>query len=513
MVKIFTSAQLKELDDYTIAHEPIRSIDLMERAAKTMTRAITEEWTTQTPVVVFAGPGNNGGDALAVGRMLAEQGYQVSAYLFNTTGRLSDDCVKNRKRIEECRKVKIFAEVVDEFDPPKLTAETLVVDGLFGTGLTKPLAGGFASLVKYINQSPAYIVSLDMPSGLMTEDNSYNVLANIIKADLTLTLHGKKLAFLFPENQQFIGRLRVLDIRLSQEGVSRIDAQYSMLEAADMSKLFRPRNPYAHKGNMGTAMIIAGCYGMAGASILAARACLRSGVGKVILHVPKKNNDILQISVPEAIVQTDIDERYFTEAVDTSDIDALCIGPGLRQQESTAIALISQIRRTNVPIVLDADALNILSNHRAWLQQLPGGIVMTPHPKEFDRLNGTPCADSYQRLARARSMAEQLKAYIILKGHYTALCLPNGKVLFNTTGNPGMATAGTGDVLAGVLTALLARGYSQADACTLAMYLHGAAGDLAAQQLGMESLTASDVITSLPNVFQQLSPKGDAFIV
>ena len=166
MVKIFTSAQLKELDDYTIAHEPIRSIDLMERAAKAMTRAITEEWTTQTSVVVFAGPGNNGGDALAVGRMLAEQGYQVSAYLFNTTGRLSEDCAKNRKRMEECRKVKLFAEVVEEFDPPKLTAGTLVVDGLFGTGMSKPLSGGFASLVKYINQSAAYIVSLDMPSGL-----------------------------------------------------------------------------------------------------------------------------------------------------------------------------------------------------------------------------------------------------------------------------------------------------------------------------------------------------------
>ena len=504
MVKIFTSAQLKELDDYTIAHEPIRSIDLMERAAKAMTRAITEEWTTQTSVVVFAGPGNNGGDALAVGRMLAEQGYQVSAYLFNTTGRLSEDCAKNRKRMEECRKVKLFAEVVEEFDPPKLTAGTLVVDGLFGTGMSKPLSGGFASLVKYINQSAAYIVSLDMPSGLMTEDNTYNVLANIIKADLTLTLHGKKLAFLFPENQQFIGRLRVLDIRLSEEGVGKIDAQYSMLEQSDVVKLLRPRDDYAHKGNMGSAMIIAGSYGMAGASILATRACLRSGVGKVVVHIPKKNNDIMQISVPEAIVQPDIDEKYFSEAVDTSDMDAVCMGPGLRQQESTAIALISQIRRTSVPMVLDADALNILSNHRAWLQQLPGGIVMTPHPKEFDRLNGSPCADSYERLSRARSMAEHLKAYILLKGHYTALCLPNGKVVFNTTGNAGMATAGSGDVLSGILTALLARGYGQADACTLGMYLHGLAGDIAAAEVGMESLTASDLIACLPKAFMQL---------
>ena len=503
-MKIFTSGQLAELDQYTIAHEPIRSIDLMERAAKTLTRAIMEQWTTQTPVVVFAGPGNNGGDGLAMARMLAEQGYHVSVFLFNTTGKLSEDCDKNRRRLQECRKVKAFTEVVEEFDPPKLSADTLVVDALFGTGMNKPLAGGFASLVKYINQSPAFIVSVDMPSGLMTEDNSYNVRANIIKADQTLTIHQRKLAFLFPENQPFIGDLRILNIGLSEEGAERIDAHFTMLDEGDVSKCLRPRDAFAHKGSMGTAMIMAGSYGMAGASILATKACLRSGVGKVVAHIPRRNNDIMQISVPEAIIEADPDEKYFTEATDTSDADAVCIGPGLAQQESTAIALISQIRRTSVPIVLDADALNILANHRAWLQQLPAGIIMTPHPKEFDRLNGSPCTDSYERLARARSMAEQLKGYILLKGHYTALCKPDGRVVFNTTGNAGMATAGSGDVLAGIITALLARGYVQAEACSIGMFLHGLAGDLAADELGQESLTASDIINYLPQAFRRL---------
>lgn len=507
-MKIFTSAQLSELDQYTIAHEPIRSIDLMERAAKTLSRAIMEQWTTQTPVVVFCGPGNNGGDGLAIARMMAEQGYHVSTYLFNTTGKLSEDCEKNRRRLQECRKLKGFAEVTDEFDPPKLTADTLVVDALFGTGLSKPLAGGFASLVKYINQSPAYIVSVDMPSGLMTENNSYNVRANIIKADQTLTFHQRKLAFLFPENQPFVGRLRILDIRLSEEGAARIDTQFTMLDADEIGKKLLPRDEFAHKGDMGTAMIVAGCYGMAGAAILATRACLRSGVGKVIAHIPRRNNDIMQMSVPEAIIEADADEKFFTEATDTSDVDAVCIGPGLHQQESTAIALISQIRRTTVPIVLDADALNILANHRAWLQQLPSGIVMTPHPKEFDRLNGSPCADSYERLSRARSMAEQLKGYIVLKGHYTALCMPDGRVAFNTTGNAGMATAGSGDVLAGIITGLLARGYAQADACAIGMFLHGLAGDIAAEELGQESLTASDIIGCLPKAFLELEVKS-----
>ena len=503
-MKILTSNQIHDLDHYTMEHEPIRSIDLMERAAKTLTRAITSMWDNQKPVVVFAGPGNNGGDALAVARMLGDQNYKVAVYLFNTTNKLSEDCAINKKRLSESRKIKEFVEVTDEFDPPKLEANTLVIDGLFGSGLNKPLAGGFASLVKYINQSPSTIASIDIPSGLMTEDNTYNVRANIIKADVTFTLQLKKLAFLFPENQQFIGKLVILDIRLSEEGLSKIDAQYTIVEEKDIRPRLLRRNEYAHKGNMGTALIVAGSYGMAGAAILASQACLRSGAGKVIIHTPRRNNDIMQISVPEAIVETDHDEKYFTETIESDDVDAMAIGPGLRQQENTAIALISQIRRTQAPIVVDADGLNMLANHRAWLQQLPKNIILTPHPKEFDRLNGSSCADSFERLSKARDMAEHLHAYIILKGHYSALCLPDGKVMFNSTGNAGMATAGSGDVLTGIITGLLARGYTHADACMIGMYLHGLAGDLAARELGMESIVAGDLIRFLPKAFQRL---------
>ena len=226
-MKIFTSAQIKELDKFTIENEPISSLNLMERAAQTMTRAITELWASSTPIVVFAGPGNNGGDALAIARLLAEQGYQVVAYLFNISGHLSPDCAANKKQLEENKRIRQFIEVTQEFDPPVLDEKTLVVDGLFGSGLNKPLAGGFASLVKYINASPSKIVSIDMPSGLMAEDNTYNVRANIIRAHLTLTLQQPKLSFFFAENQQFIGQLRILDIRLSQEGIQRIEAPYT----------------------------------------------------------------------------------------------------------------------------------------------------------------------------------------------------------------------------------------------------------------------------------------------
>lgn len=505
-MKIFTSAQIQELDKYTIEHEPISSIDLMERAATALTQAIIDEWGDKTPVVVFAGPGNNGGDALAVARMLAEHGYNVAAFLFNITGHLSADCSTNKGRVTENKRIKSFVEVTQEFDPPKLDAGTLVVDGLFGSGLNKPLAGGFASLVKYINASPAEVVSIDVPSGLMTEDNTYSVRANIVKANLTLTLQQPKLSFLFPENQTFIGRVKTLDIRISREGIEATNAQYTIAEEKDIRPLMKPRSPFAHKGTMGNALIIAGSYGMGGAAILAARACLRAGAGKVTLHTPKHNNVITQIAVPEAVVQLDPEETSFSEPVDTEDFNALGIGPGIGRTETTAIALIAQLRRTQCPIVADADALNILANHRAWLQQLPKGIIMTPHPKEFDRMNGH-CADSYERLAKGINFAQRLQAFVIIKGHYSALCLPNGHVVFNPTGNAGMATAGSGDVLTGVITALLARGYSQTEACIVGMYLHGLAGDMAAKQLGEESLVASDIISHLPQAFKALTDK------
>lgn len=502
-MKIFTSAQIHELDRYTIENEPIPSLDLMERAAMALTQTITEMYSASMPVVVFAGPGNNGGDGLAVARMMADKGYQVSAYLFNISGSLSPDCAANKQRIQENKRIKQFVEVVEEFNPPVLEANMLVVDALFGSGLNKPLAGGFASLVKYINASPAQVIAIDVPSGLMTEDNTYNVRANIIRATHTLTLQQLKLSFLFTENQQFVGNLRVLDIRLSQEGMAKIEAPYTIVEENDVRKLLLPRSAFAHKGQMGNALLIAGSYCMAGAAILAARACLRAGAGKVTINSPKRNIPVLQMSVPEAVIQKGSEETIFAEAVDMEDFSALGIGPGLGQSEQTAIALIAQLRRTQCPIVADADALNILANHRAWLQQLPQGIIMTPHPKEFDRLDGHS-ADSYERLMKASKLAERLKGYIILKGHYTAICCPGGHILFNSTGNAGMATAGSGDVLTGIITALLARGYKPQDACIVGVYLHGLAGDIAAQEVGEESLVASDIINCLPRALKRV---------
>ena len=502
-MKIFTAAQIHELDKYTIEHEPIKPVDLMERAARALTDVITDRWGLNVPIVVLAGPGNNGGDALAVARMLGDEGYQVQTFLFNISGKLSAECAENKQRLMTRKGRPLLTEVTQEFDPPQLERGMLVVDGLFGSGLNKPLAGGFASLVKYVNASQAEVVSIDVPSGLMTEDNSYNVRANIMRADLTLTLQHPKLSFFFAEHQQFIGELQVLDIQLSQEGINKLDAQYTLVEPEQVSTLLRHRDPFAHKGSMGHALLVAGSYGMAGAAVLAARACMRAGAGKLTVHTPRRNVNILQTAIPEAVLHPDREETTFSEAVPTDAFQAMAIGPGLGTTEQTAIAMIAQLRRAQCPAVADADALNILATKHAWLQQLPKDVILTPHPKELERLEGQ-CTDSYERLSKARMLAERLQGYVILKGHYTAICMPDGHVAFNSTGNAGMATAGSGDVLTGILLGLLARGYNQREACLLGVYLHGLAGDIAAQELGQESLMASDIIACLPKAFATL---------
>lgn len=507
-MKIFTGSQIHELDKYTIEHEPISSIDLMERAARGLSHAIMMRWGQDMPITVFAGPGNNGGDALAVARILAEKDYQVSVYLFNINGRLSPDCEANRDRLKKVKRLKAFNEVVQEFDPPVLSNGTLVIDGLFGSGINKPLSGGFAALVKYINSSEATVVSIDIPSGMMTEDNTYNIRTNIIRADVTLTLGSQKVCMFLADNQPMLGEVEVLDIGLSEEYIEETKAQYSFTDINEIRQMMKPRNPFAHKGNMGHALLIAGSYGMAGASVLAARACLRSGVGKVTVHTPKRNYSILQMSVPEAIVHLDREETYFSQPIEVAPYEAIGIGPGLGQSENSAIALIAQIRSNKTAMVLDADALNMLAAHRTWLQQLPQGLILTPHPKELDRLVGTSSNDEFERLTHALDLAKMINGYVLLKGHFSALCSSDGTVVFNSTGNAGMATAGSGDVLTGIITGLLARGYERRDAAILGMYLHGLAGDLAADDLGEESLTAGDIIAYLPKAFRSINHNG-----
>ena len=501
-MKILTSSQLKELDKYTIAHEPIASIDLMERAAIALTNAIVRRWDKSFKMVFFAGPGNNGGDALAVARMLSQRGYHVEVFLFNTKGKLSEECQTNLERLKMCGSV-YFTEISTQFDPPELTESHVVIDGLFGSGLNKPLSGGFAAVVKYINASKAQVAAIDIPSGLMGEDNTYNIRQNIVHADVTLSIQLPKLSFLFPENEDVVGEWELLDIGLKQSYIDATASPFSILGEEVIRPIIKPRKRFAHKGSFGHGLLIAGSYGMAGASILSAKACLRSGIGLLTVHTPIHNHDILQISVPEAIVQTDIHERYFAQPTDLSRYKAIAIGPGLGQEEDTALAMMEQIQGSNLPIILDADAINILSTHRNWLSRLPKRCILTPHLGELERLIGK-CMDTYERLTKVKELAAYLQSYIIVKGAWTTIVTPEGEYFFNPTGNPGMATGGSGDVLTGILLALVAQGYSREEACKLGVYIHGLAGDIAAEEMTETGMISSDIINALPNAWKKI---------
>ena len=505
-MKIFVTDQIRQLDALTIEREPISSVDLMERAARAITQALTERWSTDTTFTVFAGPGNNGGDALAVSRLLAQKGYRISVYLFNIGKKLSDDCAVNADRLKELSGID-FHEVTSQFVFPKLTADDVIIDGLFGSGLNKPLAGGFALLVKSINASPARVVSIDLPSGLMGEDNTYNQLAHIVRADWTLTLQQPKLAFLFAENAPYVGEWQVLDIGLNQSAIDELPTSFYLSDASASAALLKPRNKFAHKGMFGRALLIAGSQGMAGASILAARACLRSGVGLLKVHVPFCNNLIVQTAVPEATTEIDLSDTCFADVADTDPYQAVGIGPGIGRSAETVEALLGQIVDCAVPMVLDADALNILSEHRDYLSRLPKGSVLTPHPKELERLVGS-CRNSYERLMKACELAQATRCTVILKGAYSAVVSPDGTCRFNTTGNPGMATGGSGDVLTGIVLALLAQGYAGEEAALLATCVHGLAGDVAAKKYGQIGMTAGDIVTCLPVAWRMLEKYG-----
>ncbi|WP_300811955.1 NAD(P)H-hydrate dehydratase [uncultured Bacteroides sp.] len=502
-MKIFATESIKQLDAYTIENEPIESVDLMERAAQALAKAISQRWDDpETPFTIFAGPGNNGGDALAVARLLAGQGYHSEVYLFNTKGTLSADCELNKQRLEGLKGVD-FHEITTQFVPPVLTEDHVVVDGLFGSGLNKPLAGGFAAVVKYINASPAKVVSIDMPSGLMGEDNTANTMANVIRADVTLSLQLPKLAFLFAENEPYVGEWELLDIGLSSEGIDELETDFYLTEGEDLGWQLKPRGKFAHKGNFGRALLVAGSQGMAGASVLAAKACLRSGVGLLTVHVPFCNNFIVQTAVPEAMTEVDFSETCFACATDTDDYQAVAVGPGLGRSAETEKALFEQMAICRVPMVLDADALNLLEGHRSAIKNLPKGSILTPHPKELERIVGK-CQNSYERLMRARELAMEAEVYIVLKGAYTAVVTPQGQCYFNTTGNPGMATGGSGDVLTGIVLALLAQGYESELAARMAVYVHGLAGDVAVRKQGAIGMTAGDIVAHLPIAWRML---------
>lgn len=502
-MKIFRTEQIKELDRYTILNEPIESIDLMKRASQCFVNFFQSEITADRPVYVFAGHGNNGGDALVVANLLINLGYNVSTYLFNTENKLSPDCERNKNALLLFPHVN-FIEITNSFSPPFLQENDVVIDGLFGSGLNRPPEGGFAAVVKFINQSNATVYSIDIPSGMFGEDNSGNNPETIIKADKTLTFQAPKLSFFMSDNSNYTGEWKILDIGLHPDVLQDTPSHYHYTEKKDVSEILKPRSKFAHKGNFGHALLIAGSKGKTGAAVLAAKACMKSGTGLLTCHIPECGYFILQAAFPEAMTSTDPEKDYISRIPEhTEQFNAIGIGPGIGQHSGTTTALETLFSSYKRSIVIDADALNLISQNEHLKKLIPSKSILTPHPKEFDRIAGDSVSP-YNRLQKARDLAETLDCYIVLKGAYSAIITPEKECWFNSTGNPGMATAGSGDVLTGILTGLLGQGYTPFESCLLGVYIHGLAGDLCLESESQESLIAGDIADHIGLAFKKL---------
>lgn len=501
MLKIFSSDQVRKADAYTIQNEPVSSINLMEHAA-----GACFDWMKahqdldKTSVLIFCGPGNNGGDGLALARMLHEKQVEVKVFIPGKSAKTSEDFSINRQRLKECG---IETLVLETADLNQFPGNAILIDALFGSGLSKPLEGIYKESVKQINASKCITISIDIPSGLFADRPVDPVKDTIVKADYTLSFQFPKLSFLFPENEYFAGNWQILPIGLHPDFILSEPCRNYLVEFVDGKGILKPRSRFSHKGTFGHALLIGGSKGKIGATVLMGKSCLRSGAGLVTVHLPACGYTVIQTAVPEVMVSVDEDENECTQLPHLDSFSAIAAGPGMGTGKNSANMLKHLIQQANVPLLLDADALNILSDNPTWLAFLPKGTVLTPHPGEFARLAGKT-SNSFDRLEILRVFCIKYSLNIVLKGAYTVVCSPLGNCYFNPTGNPGMATGGSGDVLTGIITSLLAQGYNPTEACILGVYLHGLAGDMAAETLGYEALVAGDIIENLGNGFLKL---------
>jgi len=503
MIKIPEIALVREADAYTIANEPLASADLMERAAKACFDYIKARWKKQVAVKIFCGMGNNGGDGLALGRMLAVAGYQVSVYRIVHANDASADFIVNEKRLLKVKRAT-YASINETSDFPVIQPDDLVIDAMIGSGLSRQASGLLADVIHLINASKALVVSIDIPSGLFADKPVVDAhKASIVKASFTLSFQFPKQSFFFPENEQFVGLWNILDIGLHPDFIRSMDVKSSFIQQEDIKSIYKPRKRFAHKGHYGHALLIAGSKGKAGAAILASKACMASGVGLTTVYTPEHCLYPIQVSVPEAMVIACNDDNYIGGLPDLEKYDVIGVGPGIGLEIETGKTLKLLIQNAGRPLVIDADALNILADNPTWLSFLPAGSILTPHPGEFTRLAGKS-SNGFERLEKAKEMAKRYNVYVLLKDAFSVLVCPDGNCYFNSTGNPGMASGGSGDVLTGIIASLLAQSYSPMHAALLAMYLHGMAGDIASRHKGFESLTASDIISNLPKAFRNM---------
>lgn len=491
-MKILNVEQIRSLDAYTIKNEPISSIDLMERASQAFVRWLYNQFVNTRPVAVFCGKGNNGGDGLAIARILSERSYDVQVYIIEYSPDESADFKINLDRLENHLQ-PVYIKSIDDFPAPG--PNVVCIDALLGSGLSRPVAGLLAEVIDKLNDLPNKLVAVDIASGLYA-DKTNSKEDPIIEPDFTVSFQLPKLAFLLPQNAKYVGDWHIVDIELSAAFIKNAETSWFYTDKQTAESLIKPREKFSHKGTYGHAVLIAGSYGKMGAAVLSAKACLRSGVGLLTVHVPECGYEIIQISTPEAMASVDENRKYIGQVPDMESASAIGVGPGLGQDTTTVNVLDKLLKAAKAPLIIDADALNILSQNRELLYKLPENTILTPHPKEFQRLAGES-TDEYNRLEIGKEFAKKYKVIICLKGANTAVILPNGDVHFNSTGNAGMATGGTGDVLTGIITSLLAQKYTPEHAAILGVYQHGLAGDRAADLKGQSALIASDVIDCL----------------
>ncbi|MBN1650433.1 MAG: NAD(P)H-hydrate dehydratase [Bacteroidales bacterium] len=496
MQKIFTVDKIRLADQFTIENEPISSIDLMERAATACVNWISERIENTLGFAIFCGPGNNGGDGLAIARLLIEKEYRVRVFVLQAA-KYSTDFNRNKERLEN--KLEINS-IENENDFPAIQENELIIDALFGSGLSKPLSGISAKLIAFLNDQKALRIAIDIASGLYADKSSMTKNTNVFKPDYTLSFQFPKLAFFMPENDTYVGDWQVLDIGLSSKYIQSTETPFFFNESSTAKELIRPRAKYAHKGTYGHALLIAGSIGKMGAAVLAGKAALRSGAGLVSVHHPKSAMSIIPTAVPELMTSLDGHEEVFSKTPRLDPYSAIAIGPGLGIAKPSQSAFKILIQESKLPLIIDADALNMLAENKTWLSFLPPQSILTPHLKEFERLDGKAKND-FDCLDKQIAFAKKHQVYLILKGAHTRIATPEGLVLFNSTGNPGMATGGSGDVLTGILLGLKAQNYSSLQASILGVFLHGLAGDFAAENKGEASLIAGDIIDFISEAF------------
>ena len=500
MLKILNVRQIKALDDYTILHKPIASIDLMERACLAFVQLFVTMFDASKKIEIVCGTGNNGGDGLGIARILHDWGYSVTVWIVRGPAKETEEFKINLSRIPE--KIKVSDFLVST--KPGIFSSHVLIDAIFGSGLSRPTDGIYEHAIKMINECKAERIAVDIPSGLFADKHSTGT---IVKADYTISFQLPKLAFMFPESHQYVGKWSTVDIGLDKSFIKDAETSYYFLAPKSVKKILKHRSTFDHKGDYGHGLLIAGSYGKIGACILAARASLRAGIGLLTVHIPKSGNSILQSTVPEAMTSMDKNNEIFSDCPSFESFTVIGIGPGLGCAEETVIAL-KKVMASGKAMVIDADALNMISAHPPMIQEIPEGSILTPHPKEFERLVGS-WKDDFERLEKQLKFAKETKSVIILKGAHTSIASPDGTVFFNCTGNPGMATGGSGDVLTGILTGLLAQKYLPKETAILGVYLHGLAGDMAAREKGMNSIIASDLIDFLPAAFKDLSRRSE----